>query len=59
MCINIPKKVIEINGDIATMEDGTKVRIGMVKDVKVGDPLEVYGDVAIGKVDTREASERG
>lgn len=32
------------------MEDGREVRVGLIKDIKVGDYLEVYGDVALGKV---------
>ena len=33
------------------MEDGRMVRIGLIKDLKNGDYLDVYGDVALSKSD--------
>jgi hydrogenase maturation factor len=50
MCINVPLKVLRIEREKAVMEDGREVRVGLVKDIKIGDYLEVYGDLALGKV---------
>lgn len=50
MCIQLVRKVKEIQGDIALMDDGRKVRISMIADVKVGDLLDVYGDIALERV---------
>ena len=52
MCINIPQTVVHIEDTEATMSDGRIVRISLVPDVKVGDCLEVYGDIALAKIDT-------
>ena len=38
-------------GDTAVLDDERTVKIGMVQDVHVGDILEVYGDIALGKVE--------
>lgn len=40
------------------MEDGREVRIGLIKDVQIGDFLEVYGDVALGKLVKRNIKDR-
>ena len=50
MCIQLVRRVKELRGDIALMDDGRKVRIAMIANVRVGDLLEVYGDIALGKV---------
>jgi len=50
MCIQVVRKVIKILGDSAMLDDQRIVKIGMVQDVHIGDSLEVYGDIAIGKV---------
>ena len=50
MCINVPLKVRSIEKEKAIMEDGREVRTGLVKDIKIGDYLEVYGDVALEKM---------
>ena len=52
MCINIPQTVVHIEDKKATMSDGRIVRISLVPDVQVGDCLEVYGDIALAKIDT-------
>ena len=51
MCINIPQTVVHIEDKKATMSDGRIVRISLVPDVQVGDCLEVYGDIALAKLD--------
>ena len=50
MCIQVVRKVVKIVGDIAILDDNRCVRLGMVNDVHVGDLVEVYGDIALGKV---------
>lgn len=42
--------MIKICDGRAILDDGRSVRISMVKDVKIGDSLEVYGDIALEKV---------
>jgi hydrogenase maturation factor len=51
MCIQLPGKVQTIEGAYVIMEDGRKVRLGPLKGVKIGDYLEVYADIALGKID--------
>ncbi len=58
MCINMPLKVVKITNDTAVMEDGREVRIGLIKDLKNGDYLEVYGDVALEKVAGKNITDR-
>ena len=58
MCIQLVRRVKELRGDIALMDDGRKVRIAMIANVKVGDLLEVYGDIALGKVPNRDMIEQ-
>ena len=44
------RKVIKIFDDSAILDDGRTVKTGMVGHVSIGDTLEVYGDIAIGKI---------
>ena len=46
-----------ISGTSAIMEDGRKVRLGPIQDVKIGDCLEMYADIALSKVDTDTVTE--
>ena len=55
MCISMPLKVRDVIESIAIMEDGRSVRLGLLKDVQAGDYLEVYADVAMGKIQKAEA----
>jgi hypothetical protein len=50
MCIQKPGTVRTIEGAFAIMEDGRKVRLGPLQGIRVGDCLEVYADVALGKM---------
>ncbi len=50
MCINVPRKVIRLNGGNALLDDGRTVRIGTIQDIHIGDTLEVYGDIALGNI---------
>lgn len=60
MCLGIPMKVVDIEGDFATVDlEGVKRRIGIqfLKDAKLGDYVIVHAGFAIGKVDEKEAEE--
>lgn len=57
MCFAIPLKVVKITGKVADMEDGRSVRLGDLTDIKRGDYLEVYADLAVNKLETKEALE--
>jgi hydrogenase expression/formation protein HypC len=60
MCLSIPGKVIEINGDKADVSvGGTIVKVGMqmVDHVKVGDFVLVHAGFALQKIDEKEALE--
>ena len=60
MCLAIPMKVIEVEGEEALVEIGgvkKKVIINLVKDVKIGDYLIVHAGFAIQKLDEKEALE--
>ena len=55
MCVLVTLKVRAVRGQIATMEDGRTVRLGPIGRVQVGDRVEVYADLALGKVSTPKA----
>jgi hydrogenase expression/formation protein HypC len=58
MCLSIPVQVIEINGDMATVEVGGvryKAGLQMLSDVKVGDYVLMHTGFAIEKIDEEEA----
>jgi len=60
MCLAIPMRVIEVEGEEALVEIGgvkKKVIINLVKDVKIGDYLIVHAGFAIQKLDEKEALE--
>ncbi|MDD2927947.1 MAG: HypC/HybG/HupF family hydrogenase formation chaperone [Candidatus Omnitrophica bacterium] len=60
MCLGIPLKVIEINGDFAQVASGRllrKVNIQMLPGVKSGDYLLVHAGFAIQKIDPKRAKE--
>jgi len=60
MCLGLPMKVIEVNGNLAVAEaDGVTREIGLhlVEDVKVGDRVMVHAGFAIEKMDEEEADE--
>lgn len=59
MCLAIPARVIEINGDLAKADFGGVVRevnISLV-DAKVGDYILVHAGYAIQVLDEKEANE--
>ena len=51
MCIQVPGRVSKVQGKLAIMEDGRKVRLGPLQGVQAGDSLEVYADIALGRLD--------
>jgi hydrogenase expression/formation protein HypC len=58
MCIALPCRVVEVNGDHAVVELGGTRRstlLDLVEDVKPGDYLIVHAGYAINKVDAEEA----
>jgi len=44
-----------VKGNIAITEDGKRVKLGELKKVVSGDYLRVYGNVAIDRIDRKEA----
>ncbi len=60
MCLAIPARVTEIDGDMATIEVGGVTRstsLVLVTDVVVGDYVIVHAGFAIHKVDAEVAQE--
>lgn len=55
MCFSIPLKIKQINNDRAEMEDGRVVKLGKLNNLKAGDFLEVYADLAVQKLDKMQA----
>lgn len=55
MCFALPKQIKEIKGAIATMYDGSQVRLGPIK-AKEGDFLLVIGPLAVEKISQRKAN---
>ncbi|WDU84138.1 HypC/HybG/HupF family hydrogenase formation chaperone [Caloramator sp. Dgby_cultured_2] len=60
MCLAVPLKVIEIDGNDAVAElDGIKmkIRVDFIKDIKIGDYVYVHAGFAINKLDEKLAKE--
>ncbi|MBM4285254.1 MAG: HypC/HybG/HupF family hydrogenase formation chaperone [Deltaproteobacteria bacterium] len=60
MCLAIPMKVMEIEGEIAVAEvDGVvrRARLDLLPEVEVGDYILVHAGLAIARVDARAAEE--
>ena len=58
MCVAIPSKVVEIEGDMATVELGgnrSKARIDLIDEVKLGDYVLVHAGFAISTVEEEYA----
>jgi hydrogenase expression/formation protein HypC len=58
MCLAVPSKVIKIEKEWATVKSGDhthKANLSLLKDVKVGDYLLVHTDLALNKVEEKEA----
>lgn len=61
MCLAVPAKIIEVNGNIAKVDFGgnvlREVNIILVEEAKPGDYVLVHAGYAIQKVDEKEALE--
>lgn len=58
MCLSIPKKIVKIKGGWATVKDGghsRKANLSLIKNAKVGDYVLVHADLALNKIEKREA----
>jgi hydrogenase assembly chaperone HypC/HupF len=55
MCFALPLRVISTSQKQATMEDGRKVNLSMVRSVKKGDWLLVQSNLAVDKLTQKEA----
>ena len=59
MCLAVPMRVIEINGDEAIVELGgvkKKISLGIMEKISVGDYVVVHAGFAIQKLDEEEAA---
>jgi len=60
MCVAIPMKVVEINGNVAICEyENIKrtARIDLIPDIQVGDYIIIHTGFAIQKIDIKDAEE--
>jgi len=60
MCLATPAKIIKIKGRFAEVDDGNskkKVHLALIKKPKIGDYLLVHTNLAISKLDNKEAKE--
>ena len=60
MCLAIPSKIVEINGEMAKIDVAGVQReasLVMVEDVRLGDYVIVHAGFAIHKIDEAEAEE--
>jgi hydrogenase expression/formation protein HypC len=60
MCLGIPMKIVEMNGDDAVAEAGgirKSVRLDLLDNVRVGDYVLIHTGYAIEKLDEHEALE--
>lgn len=54
MCFTIPLKVTKIGTGFAVVEGNKKVKLDKFMQLKIGDFLQVNGDLAVGKLSIRE-----
>jgi len=60
MCVAVPSRIVEIDGDTATVEvTGTRshARLDLIEGAQVGDYVLVHAGFAITKIDAEEAEE--
>jgi len=60
MCLTLPAKIISFNGKsayILTNGKGQKVKIGFSKPIRAGDWILVNADLAVAKINSKEAKE--
>lgn len=56
MCFALPKKIAKIDGSMATMADGSTVRLGTIQ-ANPGEYLLVIGPLAVEKISTKKAQD--
>jgi len=60
MCLATPSKITKIKGDWAVVDSGKhchRVNLSLVKDAKIGDYVIVHGDLALNKIQKKEAEQ--
>lgn len=60
MCLAVPMKVVQINGEFGIAELGglrRKVNLQLLPQIKVGDYIIVHAGFGIERLDTQEAEE--
>lgn len=60
MCLSIPARVIEINGNVGVADcDGNKIEVnlGLLKNISIGDYVLIHAGFAIKKYDPVDADE--
>ncbi len=58
MCLATPSKIIKIEGDWAVIKSGDhthQANLSLVKNVKIGDYVIVHGDLALNKIEKKDA----
>lgn len=58
MCLATPLKIKEIKGEKAVVESGDHdhvIDLSLIKDPKIGDYVLVHGEMAINKLEPKEA----
>lgn len=54
MCFAIPLKVIKIGSGFAVVEGNKKIKVDKVMRLKIGNFIQVNGNIAIDKLSSRE-----
>ncbi len=54
MCFALPKQIQTVNGSMATLQDGTAVKLGNIK-AQPGDYILVIGPLAVEKISKKKA----
>ena len=55
MCLTVPRRVEEVEGDKALLQDGRWVKTTMVGKVKKGEMLLVQANLAVEKITKKQA----
>lgn len=57
MCLTVPRKVTQVEGDRALLQDGRWVKTSLIGTVKPGDMVLAQADLAIEKIDKKQSAE--
>jgi hydrogenase maturation factor len=57
MCLTSPYKIKKIKGQLAELNNGRKVNVAFIKNLKAGDWVLANADLAVAKVSAKEAKE--